>query len=379
METSQVGMRPLPLYYPYIFVRHSDWLRACALYWPRLAVLRPEGFHPGDPREGDVGRALRAELGFFLDIDPAPYVSNASGELLALVHRHEGELRTRYGDQEFDGNGFVMDSQMSDDLRSSLVAAGLARAPEDVAGPSWLDMHPRLATAYTNLLMTRVADANELALVTDQAESHMAPPAPIDIAESLLADVDLRSNRSPEDVASVYSVAAIRTVVPAELERVPVQKIITARRELAEQFDAFRAHLDELSRHFTELAAVADPAVLHARVEMLVHDQLSRPVKDLRRELRSLGLQPAQAILSLKTLTPPTVVAALGGIAGVPSAVTAAGSAAACVIGVAHAARRDAKVKKRSPAGYLLGLDRTLTPRTLTERARATFSHRDQT
>lgn len=372
-----MGMRPLPLYYPYIFIRRPDWLRACALYWPRLAVLRPEGFHPGDPREGEVGRALRDELGFFLDINPAPYVSHASDELLSLIDRDEAELRARYGegDQKFDGTGFVMDTQLSDDLRSSLLAAGLARAPGDVAGPPWLDMHPRLARAYTNLLMSRIADANELALVTDQAETHVAP---VDIADTLLADFDLLSSRNPEEVASAYSVAAIQTVVPAELEQIPVQKIIAARRELAEQFDAFRTHLDELSRHFAELATVADPAVLHARVEMLVHDQLRGPVNDLRRELRSLGMRPAQALLSLKTLTPPTVVAAIGGIAGIPSAVTAAGTAAACVIGVAHVARHDGKVKKRSPAGYLLGLDRMLTPQTLTDRARAIVSRRDR-
>ena len=374
-----MGTRPFPLYYPYIFVRRSDWLRACALYWPKLAVLRPEGFHPGDPREGEIGRALRGELGFFLDVDPAPYVSSASDELLDLINREEVALRARYGegDKKFDGNSFVMDSQMSDDLRASLLATGLARASGDVAGPPWLDMHPRVTSAYTSLLMNRIADANELALVTDQTESHVAPSVSIDIAEALLAAFDVRSDRSPEDVASVYSVAAIRAVVPADLEHVPVQKIIVARRELAEQFDAFRAHLDELSRHFTELATVVDSAVLHARVEMLVHEQLRRPVNDLRRELRLLGLRPAQALLSLRTLTPPAMVATIGGVAGIPSAVTAASAAAACVISVAHGARQDARVKKRSPAGYLLGLDRMLTPRTLTDRARALVSRRD--
>ncbi|MBB4907251.1 DUF6236 family protein [Actinophytocola algeriensis] len=353
MEATPAGLRPIPLYFPYIFVRRADWLRACALYWPRLAILRPEGFLPGDYREGPVGRALRDELGFFVDVDPAPHVPGASAELLSLINGHEDALRARYGGP-FDGNSFVMDSQMSGDLRTALLESGLAGDPGDVAGPSWLDLHPRVTSAYTSLLMHRVADANELSLVTDQVAAHAAVTNAADLVLDLLDDGH-PAVRTTGDVASAYSVTAIETVVPADLAQVPVDKIIKARRELAVQFDAFRAHLGTLSREFTEIAAIDNGEVMRARVEMLVHDQLDQAVKDLRRELRTLGLQPAQALLSLKTLTPPALVAAASGIAGLPSVIAGAGTAAAYFVGTAHAARREARVRKRSPAGYLLG------------------------
>jgi hypothetical protein len=34
-------VRKIALYYPYIHIRDDNWLKAAALYWPRIARLAP--------------------------------------------------------------------------------------------------------------------------------------------------------------------------------------------------------------------------------------------------------------------------------------------------------------------------------------------------
>lgn len=82
------------MYYPYIHIRDDNWLKAAALYWPRLARLTPEGFPQYD---SETAKALDGDLGFFLNIKPpATQVAQVAAEFLEFVAIHHDELKQRY-------------------------------------------------------------------------------------------------------------------------------------------------------------------------------------------------------------------------------------------------------------------------------------------
>ena len=58
-------MPDIALYYPYTHIRDEAWLKAAALYLPKLALLAPDRYPRRLSRTADV---LRAELGFLVDV-----------------------------------------------------------------------------------------------------------------------------------------------------------------------------------------------------------------------------------------------------------------------------------------------------------------------
>jgi hypothetical protein len=199
----------------------------------------------------------------------------------------------------------------------------------------WAFVDPAIAAVYVSALAERVAKANDLAVVTDGEGTYgtlngwdMETIANVllgdDQAEEGVIDVD--------QVGALYAAVAVKVAVPAGIRDVPVEKIIKARRKLAPEFDAFRDHLSLLSDRLTELGKIRDPSVLEARLELMVERDLRRPTQELESKLRQLGLEPAQAVLGLKSLELPVAAAAAASAAALPPGVTQAGLVAARLV-----------------------------------------------
>jgi hypothetical protein len=269
--------------------------------------------------------------------------------------------------------GTVHVQKMTQELRTELVERGLGMLIEH---GTWLLVHPALSAAYTLALIDRVADANRIAVVTDQSALHELRGAG---AGEEWSRTLLESSGQPEgsrarqrdEVVALYAAIAIKAVIPDNIENIPVGKIIKARTTLAVEFDIFREHLNTLAEEFTELAQVENLSILQAQLQMLVDRDLRRPTATLERSLRQLGLEPAHAILGLKTLELPAIAAAATSAVGVPIAVSQAGLATARLIASSiqtHSKRRDAR--QSSPVGYLLGLKQQIGRRGIIERIR---------
>lgn len=379
-------MPDIALYYPYSDIRDDSWLKAAALYLPKLALLAPRDY---PLRLSRTARVLREELGFLVGIDPGRRAHAVATEFMQLMNRDAKALTARYAWPEFpeepyeivgaygdrcwapdreNGHGYdrvewVHIGKVSPDLVDGLIETRLA-VPN--ANRSWIALHPRLGTVYLSALAERVAQANGMPVVTDQADSSgVLNGWELDtLAHVLLGDETDDHGPDPPDgeVAAVYAALAIQAVVPAGLESLPVEKIVEARRKLASEFDAFCVHLDSLSEQFTALARVEDPVILRARLEIMVGRDLLRPTADLDRGLRQLDLQPARAVLRLKSLELPAVAAAAVSGVGLPVAAGQARLAAAQFITSSIQTRQTAEQRRRSAAGYLLGLRGELSP-----------------
>lgn len=386
-------MPDIALYYLYSHVRDEAWMKAAALYLPRLAVLTPQAYPRRRSWTVDV---LRDELGFLVDVDPARKTYGVAKEFAELIDTEGESLRAQYAwpdpfpaelydalDHDSGGwSGHVPDDrvewvhigklpvQLFDQLADT-------RLGEPSPDRSWIALHPRLGSVYLAALADRVAQANGMPVITDQPSAHGALNG-WDIgtlARVLLEDeaVDAPISRTADGVAALYAALAVNAYVPDQLADVPVERIVDARRKLAPEFDAFCAHLDSLAAQFAELAQVEDQGVLVTRLGLLAERDLLRSATDLDRGLRMLGLQPVRAVLSLKSLALPAVPFAAAAFFGLPAVVGAAGVIVAQFVASGVQALQVGKERRRSAPGYLLGLRKELSPTGVIERIHGTF------
>lgn len=383
----EVGVRDLAIYYPYIHVQDDTWLKAAALYWPNIGRIVPEGY---PVQESSVAEVLNGELGLMINVRPEWYGEQVGVDFLEFVESHVRDLRERFPpvpprtirDAPFHRipgtparhlvEWVDLDNKGMYVAERTLVEAGLAVTADDEGGRRWLGMHPRLAAVFLTALAQRVADANQAKLVTDQPESlgDMEGWTTEAIAGELLDSPTCGAPRrySAETVAAMYAVLAVQTVVPASLENVPVEKIVAARKTLHAEFDEFRAHLDSLTDEFMRLAQTDDPAILGARLEALADRHVRLPLADLRRGLRSVGLQPVQATMGIKSLKVPVLPAAAAATFAIPDTAAQAGLLGVLILSSVVQARTAAQQLRSSAAGYLLGLHRHVHPRSIADR-----------
>src|SRR4051812_7311617 len=85
-------MQRFGLYYPYVHFADDSWIKASALYWPRMARIIPPNFAAYD---SSVVRELRDSLNFVLDVDPSPVVEYVSRIVEEAVGAYEKEVRSR--------------------------------------------------------------------------------------------------------------------------------------------------------------------------------------------------------------------------------------------------------------------------------------------
>ncbi|RKN43815.1 DUF6236 family protein [Streptomyces hoynatensis] len=255
-----------------------------------------------------------------------------------------------------------------------------------------LAMHRSLARVYLAVLADVVARENGMTPVTDQALMCALPSGwTIDaMARVLLAEGpegpadDGESGGSDgaeggegvaggrPDHGQVFAVLALQTVLPRDLDLVPVERIVEARRRLLPELMAYREFLDSLTPDFVEISLVPDPEVRAARLRNRVEREIARPLETMERELGRLGLQPVRAVLSLQSLAPPAALGVLAGALHLPPVVTGAGVAAGCLVGAANGALDQRRQTLAGhPAGYLLHLRHELGPSDTVARIRS--------
>jgi hypothetical protein len=77
-------MPDIALYYPYTHGRDESWLKAAALYLPKLALLAPRDY---PFRLSPTAQVLRSELDFLVEVDPVRRAHAVSTEFLELLNR----------------------------------------------------------------------------------------------------------------------------------------------------------------------------------------------------------------------------------------------------------------------------------------------------
>ena len=403
--TSNIG-----LYYPYTHFRDSAWLKMAALYWPKMARIMPHHFPLND---GAVTQALIDELDFVINLSPGSAAPEASQIFHDVLASHGRELGARHGldphfwrsamdnPQAYSWWQFNRDDYTaSRDLRQrvgidqgmiipgllqteeysrSLLASaeiekrnrrrngGLAHtrmlrqlflelAEHRLAAPvgnHWAAMSPDVAWVYMCVLTERLAQQNGLFPVTDQDDAYGASFewTADRVAAALLGLED--NPAGGESTIAAIAFLALRVVIPTDLEDIPVSKIVHIRRRYAAEFEAFHDAVRNLAdevRH--AVPPNADDQILTHQLEAHVDQHFRRPLRDVGRALKGVGIETTFAIGGLKFEVP--AAAATGALLVKHPVVGATAGAAIALIGALrnHARLRNEKLSP-SAVSYL--------------------------
>lgn len=393
-------MADTALYYPYIHFRDDAWVKAAALFWPRLARLLPRDYPTDD---SDTVRCLRDELGFVVDVAPRGGSEEVARSFQGFVESHERDLVERFGLNEKSGLpapetmspsygaqaslalGWIHVDKMTFSLAEYLIDAGIAQwgRAHDMR---WIGLHPRLASVYSCALAEHIATTNKIETITDQVLEHGALNGWG--AEALAAAVlggDDHHAGPPGEAKAAFVVLALRSVIPQGLEHIPPGEIVRVRKTLQQEFFEFRTFVDSLASRFAEIVAMPDPSLADAELRSEFEREVTIRVEALKKGMRKVGWAPASSLLSRKAPVSPAafgaavVAASAAGVAGSAGATLTAATVGAGVLLDSAVEYRTARKSNRqaaasSPVGYLLGLERQLRPAGVVAKVRSVLN-----
>jgi hypothetical protein len=424
------GFRRHGLYYPFFHVRDERWIKVAALYWPKIVRIVPDQYRT---RDSSTVRALaddfivRQPPGQSVEaIAPrfAELITNHASELRARFHimspprperMHPGEwlpsMRSALGESlppmEVFPEGLtatgVHVSEMTGSLQDMFRDAQLGlpgnslslyspnrvmpQVPNSIDGRDirtgwstrehrvlgeWFLMHPELVGIYTSVLAEDFAAVNVLHPTTDQENAYAVTNnwTAERIADALLGDPGWSATPAPGELTETLGFLALDLVVPADLDRVPVAKIIDIRERHSAEFFAFGQAIDEAAAAIAELPVIRDQDILEDYLRQVVTVRFAQPLDDLRKMMRRLTGDAATMSINVKTQLP--AGAALAGGAWLSGHPLLAGTSALAIglMAVRRGIRenKDDMLKSMPAASYLLHTEAELQPKSLLDR-----------
>jgi hypothetical protein len=218
--------------------------------------------------DSDTVRQLADELGFIQNFAPGGRDTEQVGWMFCqLIDQHGAKLRARYGVADTSrplrdpaAAAYVLDVKMSYGLREVLGRTGLAW-PQDDRDPRWVGMHPRLASVYMTALAEAMAAERGLYPATDETLHHLAMSGvALDrLAQVLLGEVDLVGAKPTErEMEEKMAVVALQSVIPKDLDSVPVKKIIAFRKKHSAALATFQEYVRDLVADAEPLREIKD-------------------------------------------------------------------------------------------------------------------------
>jgi hypothetical protein len=373
------------LYYPFIHFKDDRWLKTAALYWDGIGRIVPSTYQTEDS-------ATVRELGSFIEILRPEWVKPEFGQtFIEMVQEQGARLRLRYGIEQRDQWPIVPASQrppaagglsgtdprlsyiyyekMTPELRSLLMESGIATP--DALDPRWVGMHPKIAQIYMTALADELAGERGMYPLTDETIDHLAVGGWTmeRLAQGLLDDLELVGNEpGRREVEGVTAYTAIQTVLPKDLDRLPVERILEFREKYPGERAVFQDYIANFLKPREWLADIQDPTVLDKRLQEEYKRDLKPKLDDFRGKLRDVNIDTVLGVLAVQITLPSFIAlgAPLLGIAVNPAAGLLAG-AALVAIPVLRDRRKRVGELRSSPVAYLLRIEENLQPRQLTD------------
>ncbi len=376
------------LYYPYMRVRDKNWLKATVLYWDSMRRFQPRDYVLRESL--DCGRLI--EAGFLRSLDPELYTNGVDRELLQFMRYNTEMLRRRFGIRDAQiteagpgwgtegprqgpkSLGWIHASKMIPELSGFLSNEGLAHIGRG-DDHRWVGLHPTLAAAYMLALAGACAEQEGLEPVTDNPSPLLSPTQGVAAAIRLLTDglVDAHESRDSRYGVAGFAMLAIESVMPRDLSRISVERILDVKDSLGEELGTFRAFVSGQREELQRLAGITSDDLRAEAFAAHINTEIKKPFERLERGLNRLGFDTIRSLLTMQTVAPPAAVTYLSDQAHAPPAVAVVGAVGA-VIGSAWwqlAKDREQQIHE-SPVGYLLSVKRALKPRIVVRR-RATL------
>ncbi|GAA4615292.1 hypothetical protein GCM10023195_67320 [Actinoallomurus liliacearum] len=369
------------LYYPWMHFQDEGWLKLALLTWDSMARVRARDV---DDRDSDTVRQVIQETNFLKEITPSHRdleevnaafmeIFEIAGDQIATRFRHDqADWAKEYAAYEppvsqrprSPRNDLTWiycgpaGPKVAYVLQEQLLMRGMAVYHQG----SWLGMRPKLASIYLAALADAIARHNRISPVTDDVRVHHAVGAVDRLAELMLND-DHKASALQNPREAYIHLALNAVIVPKQLTHIPVQKIIRFRNDHAAELAAFHEHVAGLADELLEIAEVENLDIAQAHLQSIFQKSTKPQLDDLRRALRTFGIDSVVGSLGLKFDAQAAAGTFLGGLAAASGHLTVAGASIGVTIVPYLAGKYKGyrEARRTSPVAYLLAVDRKLT------------------
>lgn len=232
-------------------------------------------------------------------------------------------------------------------------------------------MHPRLAAVYMTYLAGGMAARRNALPVSDDLLSHIGvgEPSMAGMAEALLSDDDRSPSGDAHEAEMLMAGLAIETVVPANLDGLPANRILHFRERYATERAAFQDQVRAMVASL-DVTGIQESDALREHLQNQYEKLLKPQVADLKRSLRASRIDTTTAVFNVKTNPAGYAGGVSLGLLQAPEPLVAAGAVALSVWSVYREYRRNRRaiLAEHLPASYLYQLETNLSARGLADR-----------
>ena len=354
------------LYYPHINLTNKNWVKHALLFWDNISRIVPQSVEPSD---GEDIIKIKYESGFIKDYRPERWdTSHAfqefTRELRPIIEsdhffhdrffereRHRRNYERDYHDRRRFFSEMVQTSgtyihveKMEPRLKEYLFELGLA-VPGQYEWEDWVKIDNEIGLLYMTYFAKSISKNKSLPIVTDVEQSFSA---------SLYFESPINSDYNNQFEYKLGNLL-IETIVPKNINDVPLDKILDIRRKYDGERTAFFNEVSNLSNSIIGLdsgSALKDALNHHSKI-------ILRETKHLEQLYNTHKIETASKFLSISL---PTTIASLTEYVPNESkpCVMAGGLIFGLVLG-ANAVKKEKLELKENPKSYLLNLKSELS------------------
>ena len=369
------------LYYPFIHFKDDKWIKLAALYWDKVGRIVPEEYKTHDSETvkalGTFVKTLRpdsARLEFrksFVDFiarfgpklrEKYALSQRESWPIIKEAHRPPRAGGASGTDPRL---GYIYYEKIGDELYSAMNESGLAST--DFRGDRWIGMHPDLAWVYMSALAEHISDEHGLRPLTDETRNHLALSELSNerLAHALLEDVSLVDEKpTTTEVETILVSVAFQAVVPKELERLSIDKILAFRDKYPDERAKFQSTAANFIADSKWLESITDPQVLEERLKEEYAKIWAPKVTELRDSLSEVGIDTIFSCFNLKAALPTGIAAGAAALSLTlnPIAAGTAGLALGAIPSLRDKRKAARKTLKESTVSFLYKMEQDLKP-----------------
>ena len=370
------------LFFPFIHFPSDNWIKVAALYWDKMARIVPGGYQPA--RDTETVKVLASEGHFVIDDHPHwEDLKVVKDEFKKLIDLHKNDLVNSYGignqdDWPVDQNtarfappganprlAYIFDEKIEYELNKILIESDLGtRRGKEGKEYRWIGMHPRLVNVYMAALAQAMAVRRQIHAVAYDTPNYFAVSGFTfeRLAQILLQDVQIVSERTRADeIEAGLANIAIKAVLPKDIEKVPVEKIITLREKQIGQMAKFQEFIQNISNDLPKLEKIEVKEYVELHLQREYEKTVKPKLDELEQGIYDVGLDAVTSVLNVEFKIPPLLLA---GSLTLTSPILGAGAAVAMGLLKVISDKRKAieGSLKNSDVAYLLNIKEELEP-----------------
>ncbi len=326
------------LYYPTIEFSDYEWLWTASLVWDKIYRIVPESYELNDcenvqrlSEDGEIGEM----------INPSKYVEDASKEFLSKIKTSEWDAIT-LDDQQLDQEYIFLHKEKVDVMLKSIL---LEKYKDDY---DWIKIPRSLAACYMTYLARRIADNNNLSLISDSISAYTA---------STYFQYDGKIEVVPFEDKYQLSAIVLQDYIPENILDVTPQKILEFRRKYKDERQNFVAAMKIAAEKISECD---DPKIVEDLIKDLKKD-IEKAIEDYK---KSMSLFNVKSWSGMKVLSFPIATSLFEKLntldPNLASYLTPIGLGLGLYFGIRERNQKVKKLSKESDFSYLSHLKKDL-------------------